>query len=309
MSAKAALGVVVWGALAITAGLGAASGCSSSGSNTDCNRTGTCASSSVVSSVSTTSGSTSASGTGSTGITDANSSSTGGSCSLPNPLPSGGLLYSGGIPAPNCPTTVAYPNNYWFSYWDSTTAGTMDASAFNFIHTADFGGCDGTNDCAFHTSGMNIPGYGAGVGFTLNNNAIDPDAAGYTGLQLWLKGTTTGTRGPRYSQGDNMVHVKFVTALSDGGDPRLGDNYGAYCPTVSDAGAGAWVPCRLPFGGLTRDGFKGLDAGAPDPSSDTFDPQNLVKIQFEFSSYTPPADSGATQQVSFDVWIDDVAFY
>jgi hypothetical protein len=96
----------------------------------------------------------------------------------------------------------------------------------------------------------------------------------------------------------------------DGGDERNGDDFGGYCPTVDpEAGAGAWVLCQLPFDGITRDGFRGPDSGAPDINSDVFDPKNLQKIQFEISSYTPPVDaSNQTQSVSFDVWIDDVAF-
>jgi hypothetical protein len=66
--------------------------------------------------------------------------------------------------------------------------------------------------------------------------------------------------------------------------------------------------CTLAFTTLTRDGFRGVDSGAPAPATDTFDPQNLVKIQFEFSSYVPP-DGGTPGPVSFDVWIDDIAFF
>jgi hypothetical protein len=231
----------------------------------------------------------------------------GGSCSLPNPLPANGLLYSGGVPAPQCPSSIAYTNNYWFGYFDSTTAMTTDAAAFNFTHAPDFNGCDGPTDCAFHTMGTGIPGYGAGVGFTLNNN-LDFDASGFTGFQVWLKGTTTGTRGTRYSDSPNTVHVKFVTGdPADGADTRLGDNFGAYCPTMSDGGD-PWILCKLPFAGLTRDGFKGVEAGAPDPSTDTFDPVHLEKIQFEFSTFTP-SDSGTPTPVTFDLWIDDAAFF
>ncbi len=220
-------------------------------------------------------------------------------CSLPA-APPGLILYSGGVPAPACPGGIALSGQSWFSYND----GTSDAGTF--VHTADFGGCDGPTDCAYHTSGGGFTGYGAGVGFTLNsNNPLPGDAgASYTGFQVWLKGTTSGTRQVGYALGPNFVHVKFVTSTN-----REGDEFGAYCPTASDGGD-AWVLCKLPFTGLTRDGFKGVDAGAPDPTSDVFDPQNLEKIQFEMSSYTPPADSGITVNVvNFDVWIDDAAFF
>jgi hypothetical protein len=259
-----------------------------------------------------TTSSTATSGTSSTSSTSATTDSGGGgACSLPSPGATNGTLYTGGIPNPFCPSTLAsgWPNNSWFGYFDSTTAGTTDAAAFNFTHQGDTGGCDGTSDCAFHTTGANIPGYGAGVGFTLANNS-NFDASIYTGFQVWLKGTTTGTRGQGFVLSPNTVHVKFITALPDGGDERNGDDYGAYCPTLSDAGSDAWVVCTLQFAGLTRDGFRGTDSGAPDPNSDVFDPQNLQKIQFEISSFTPPVDaSDQTESVTFDVWIDDVAFF
>jgi hypothetical protein len=230
-------------------------------------------------------------------------------CGLPSPLPVQGLLYNGGVAGQICPTTLDttnYPNNSWFSYNDGTTdSGT-------FVHSAQKGGCGGPNDCAFHASGAGYTGYGAGVGFTLNNNAIfDAKAAGYMGLQLWLKGTTSGTRGMGYAKADNTVHVKFLTGFPEGGttDPRNGDDYGYYCSTQNaDGGTGDWIVCPIPFTTLSRDGFRNVDSGAPDPTMDMFDPQNLVKIQIEFSSYTPPADSGVQSVVSFDIWIDDIAW-
>jgi hypothetical protein len=228
-------------------------------------------------------------------------------CGLPSPLPSKGLLYDGAGAAATCSQTISaadYPGNFWFSYSDGTQSGAP------FVHTADFGGCDGPTDCAFHAMGSGYTGYGAGVGFTLNGNGLF-DASGYSGVEVWLRGTTSGTRAAGWAKQDDSVHVKFLTGSTDASttDPRQGDDYGAYCSTVeADGGVGGWVMCRLAFVSLTRDGFRGADAGAPDPATDRFDPQNLVKIEFEFSSYTPP-DGGTPGPVGFDVWIDDVAFF
>lgn len=228
-------------------------------------------------------------------------------CGLPSPLPNKGLIYDGGAAAASCASTLDatnYPGNFWFAYSDGTSDGGV------FLHTADFGGCGGPTDCAFHASGSGFTGYGAGVGFTLNNNAIF-DASTYSGLQVWFKGTASGTRGASYAMQNDSVHVKFLTGALDGStaDPRNGDDYGAYCPTTgTDAGGGGWIVCRLPFASLTRDGFRGVDSGAPNPATDMFDPQNLVKIEFEFSAFTLP-DGGTGGPVGFDVWIDDVAFF
>jgi hypothetical protein len=225
-------------------------------------------------------------------------------CTLPNPSDPKETIYLGGAPAGSCPGGFEFDGvaNYWFSYTD----GTGDGGAF--LRKTDVGGCDDTSNCAFHTSGAGFTGYGAGVGLTLAGNIIF-DASGYGGVDVWLRGTAKGTRGPGLTAQDDVVHVKFVTQASDGSDPRKGDDYGAYCPlTGQDAGA-CYRRCHMPFSALARDGSKSIDAGAPDPATDVFDPQDLVKIQFELSSYMAPGSDVAAEPVSFDVWIDAVAFF
>jgi len=107
-----------------------------------------------------------------------------------------------------------------------------------------------------------------------------------------------------------MVHVKFVTGAAGGAatDPREGDDYGGYCPVGGSDAEVCYAECHIPFLALSRDGFRSVDAGAPDPAIDTFDPQNLVKIQFEASAYS---DASGTDPVpvSLDVWIDGIAWY
>jgi hypothetical protein len=190
----------------------------------------------------------------------------------------------------------------WFSYND----GSSDAG--DLVKGQATGGCDIASSCAYHMSGSGFTNYGAGAGITLNSNAMF-DASQFTGLNVWLRGFTKGTRGPGFSQLDNAVHVKFVTGESTdaAADPRLGDDFGGYCPVSGDAGD-CYMPCQLPFAALTRDGFRSVEAGAPDPTTDMFDPKNLVKIQFEFSLYSGP-DGGVPEPVSFDVWIDGVSWY
>jgi hypothetical protein len=196
--------------------------------------------------------------------------------------------------------------NYWFGYNDGTVeGGTMTKKT-------DVGGCDDPMNCAFHAAspaGAGYTGYGAGVGFTLANNATF-DATQFGGIDVWMRGTTIGTRGPGFMPEDNTVHVKFITQTPDGADPRLGDDFGAYCPltVADDGGAACYKRCHLPWSGLKRDGFKTVEAGAPDPGTDVFDPANLVKIQFEFSSYTAADSSVSAEPVMFDVWIDAVSF-
>jgi hypothetical protein len=246
------------------------------------------------------------------GDTGGDTTAASGVCILPSPLPPKGLIYNGGVMGQVCPNNLDptnYPNGTWFPYDDKTDGGTFSSGP-----QPGGAGCDPRHPCAYHVSGQGHTGYGGGVGFQLLGGtpiAMPFDASQYGGLQLWLKGTTSGTRGLSYAQADNTVHVKFVTgALDSSVDPRAFDDYGAYCSTQPGDGgpAGDWVSCPIPFGSLKRDGFAGVEAGAPDPTMDTFDPQNLIKIEFELSAYTPPADSGIQNVVSFDVWIDDIAW-
>jgi hypothetical protein len=196
---------------------------------------------------------------------------------------------------------INLPGQGWFSYDDGTNPNGV------FTHDGEMAGCGGPMTCAFHAAGSGYTGYGAGVGFDLKsmNNAAEPSdaAVGYMHFSAWLKGTTTGTRGNGYAAANNTVHVKFVSSTF-----RAGDEFGVYCPTQGDAGAG-WVQCDFPINAVRRDGFAPVDAGAPPIATDTFDWANLEQIEFEFSSYTPPADSGVGSNVSFDLYIDDVAFY
>jgi hypothetical protein len=207
------------------------------------------------------------------------------------------VIYLGGLPAGSCGAGFQYnaETNDWFSYNDGTSARPVAGQQP--------GGCDNSQNCAYHITGSGYTGYGAGAGITLNANAVF-DASAYSGLEVWFRGTARGTRGPWFTAMDDVVHVKFVTTAPNGtGDPRDGDDYGGFCEISGDA-ASCYMPCVLPFAALSREGLAPVDSGAPDPASDVFDPQNLVKIMFDFSSYTSTDPSAVPVPVSFDVWID-----
>jgi hypothetical protein len=216
-------------------------------------------------------------------------------CGLPTTTAPNPLLYNGATTAPNCGSSVAMPHvGYWFNYGDAT-AGAMETGK------GTFGGCGGPTDCAYHVTGSGYTDYGAGIGFDLNDNTASPavaqpfDATPYMGLQFFAKGTITGTRGPKYANMAQEIHVKFVTATD-----RSGDDYGGYCTIGAD-----WMKCSLAFAAATRDGF----SSTPDPTTDMFDANMLEKIQLEFSKFSQPADAGTLTPVDFDVWVDDVSFF
>lgn len=306
MSARLASGVSICVAYGLLVGAICANGCGGSAASrtaaADAQGDSTSAGDTSVSS-------NEAASSDSPGTTAADSAtSEGGSataCTCPFPstvtVPEAGILYMGEMPIGRCSSSLNATNS-WFGYND----GSVSADAGTFVSAAGLEGCDGPGTCAFHATGAGYTDWGAGVGFTLNDNDAF-DASMFTGLILYLRGTTTGTRGMGFTQADNSVHVKFVNFSAsanegDGGDPLYGDDYGAYCDIAQDAGT-CYTKCQIPFSEVYRDGYLHLDAGMP-----PFDPTTLAKIQFEFDLYSP-ATGPVPAPVGFDVWIDNVAFY
>lgn len=215
-------------------------------------------------------------------------------CALPTTTAANPLIYDGATSAPNCGTAIgAAPRaGYWFNYGDATS-GAQETGA------GKFGGCGGMTDCAYHASGCGYGDYGAGMGFDLMDNASQAaqpyDATAYMGLQFYARGTITGTRGPKYAQADQSLHIKFVTMTN-----RSGDDYGGYCMISMD-----WTKCSLAFAMATRDGF----STTPPVATDMLDVNQMLKIQLEFSKSSPAADAGVSAPVAFDVLVDDVSFF
>jgi hypothetical protein len=306
MSSFNGLKLVGLGMSAALAGLAFTGGCSSSSDNARLGGagTGTAGTSSGAGETSTGGGSTGTAGAASGGTGTAGAGTTAGTggaatsgvdvCGLPTTTAANPLLYDGVTTAPNCNSAIATPRaGYWFHYGDSTVGATQTAAGA-------FGGCAGAADCAFHTTGMGYTDYGAGIGFDLNDDSAQTaqpyDATPYMGLQFWAKGTITGTRGPKYAQMDQEIHIKLVTATD-----RSGDDFGGYCVIGAD-----WTKCSLSFADATRDGF----SKTPDPTTDVLDANMMLKIQLEFSKFSQDADAGVTiVPVAYDVFVDDVSFF
>jgi hypothetical protein len=217
-------------------------------------------------------------------------------CPLPTTTAVDALLYDGVPPGATCLTTLNAPrNSFWFGYDDATSDGGIPRSVVGA-----FGGCGGASDCAIHATGSGFTNYGAGMGFDLRDapGPVPVDATPYMGIQFSAKGTITGTRGPMYASSPQTIHVKFV-------DPtvRAGDDFGGYCSMLMN---GTWTVCNLAFAALTRDGFGNTTVPV---ATDVLDRGQLLKIQFEFSKFSDPPDSGVVTPVGFDFWIDNISFY
>ncbi len=69
----------------------------------------------------------------------------------------------------------------------------------------------------------------------------------------------------------------------------------------------------MPFATAYRDGFCTATSASPctDPAQDTFDKNQLMKVQIELSAYSATVDGGSTVPVpvSFDVFVDDASIY
>jgi hypothetical protein len=178
----------------------------------------------------------------------------------------------------------------WFNYKDPTAGATQTAG------TA-LGGHMGDADCGFHSTGTGFAEWGAGFGFAVNNvgGSLDcaEDDTAYTGIRLWIKGTAEATRTqPDYASAPNTIHVKLATTTC-----RHDDDFGGWCTLDVD-----WSQCDIPFDSLIREGFRSSEFPL---AGDTFDKENLIKIQFQLDKFGTATDPS----VNYDVWVDEIEFY
>jgi hypothetical protein len=150
-------------------------------------------------------------------------------------------------------------------------------------------GKGGATDCGFHTTGMGFTKWGGGAGIDFHNfssKSCPLDASAFAGIQFSVKGTTTGTQGDAYMKLDNVIRVNLNTTTD-----FTGDDFGGWCPLTAD-----WTTCKIDFATAKRVGYATTVTG-------TFDKTKLVKIQFQSSKFD------MATSVTFDFWIDDLAFY
>lgn len=140
---------------------------------------------------------------------------------------------------------------------------------------------------AAETKGGGFTGWGAGIGFDLNNDGTSKhpyDASQYTGITFFARSTATGP-------GSLRVNVQDAQTAPEGGicDPKAAkgcnDHRGSSVTLTSD-----WKQYTLPFAAM-----KTLNFGQQFP---TFMTDKLFAIQFQVGV-----------NVNFDFWIDDIAFY
>jgi len=180
----------------------------------------------------------------------------------------------------------------WYAYNDladgKDTTGTQTPAAMTpGFPMADITPPRGTSTKSAETKGGGFTGWGAGVGFDLNNDGTmkQPyDASQFTGITFFARSTATGP-------GSLRVNVQDAQTAPEGGicDPKAtkgcNDHRGTSVTLTSD-----WKQFTLPFAAM-----KTLNFGQQFP---TFMTDKLFAIQFQVGV-----------NVNFDFWIDDIAFY
>ncbi len=215
----------------------------------------------------------------------------GAACSLPETQAADAVLFSGALRGEVCRTASDLPyGTFWFGYQDAE---------LGLAHRVGLPGCH-AESCSLHVQGpttslVGYSTYGAGVGFPMAANNGPIDVSRFAGIQYWARGTIVGTRGPGYSNSPQMLLLKLVTATE-----RQGDDFGMYC-RIDPVD---WTLCRQELSDLRRDGY----VATPDPTTDRFDAQNLVKVQFEFPLYLDPVGAVPTP-VSFDVELAAISYF
>jgi hypothetical protein len=219
---------------------------------------------------------------------DAGSGGAGGSSSC---LPQVGalsntLIYDGSEGA--CTLALAPPRSgVWYAFDDGTTPEP------SLVSPQAGGRGGGGTGCSIHDTGNGATNYGGGFSLVFNGTAAAPcvyDASVFTGIHLYLRGSTTATQTT-----NNMVRVNVVTTTTSDEfgtcTNACNDHYGVWCPVMS----GNFTLCDVPFGNLSRRGF-----GSP---------ADFSKAQILFLQILAVRAPGAQGGTNWNLTADDVTFY
>jgi endo-1,4-beta-D-glucanase Y len=224
------------------------------------------------------------------------------------------------FPVPSSNTT-----GFWYSYKDTTTCASAAqvpvAVTDSAVVAADVSGAGGPHDSgnacnkyAMHSSisgCQTYSGFGAALHPVLGGtirNAVDLSA--YDGLSFWIK-AGTGTQGPLYLEFNSKECIPAVrggVAVSPAIDQ---DNcHGKLLTSIPTT----WTQMYVPFGTTGARWFPTAGASGSGKSCASGDfceapalnPANMLSFQFALED---PFNQKPALASSYDVWVDDVAFY
>lgn len=167
----------------------------------------------------------------------------------------------------------------WYAFGDGSSTGALTPKTnpnkgLPPTHVED--GARGTSQYAAHFSGSGFTKFGAIMGFVMFDPAQPFDAAGRGGITFWMRSNAP-------------VGIDFPTEetvpIEEGGLCKNGCNDHFTFPITTPAPG--WFKYDVPFNALRGGG-----------GSATWNPRHLYGVNFRV-----PAN------VTFDVWVDDVAFY
>ncbi len=148
----------------------------------------------------------------------------------------------------------------------------------------------GSSKYGAHTSGMGFMTWGAGFGFDLNNTGgampkkLAYDASKYAGIHFWAKSSSPGA--VRFNVGDGNTTPEGMKCMSGGMMPTCSDDFGQNLALATD-----WTEYTIKFSDMTQVGWAMQKLPAIDKTT-------LYSVHFQ-------AGTGVT----FDIWIDDIAFF
>jgi hypothetical protein len=150
-------------------------------------------------------------------------------------------------------------------------------------------------------TGFGFTGWGALMGFNLNVQGLEnrPYNAGTTGgITFWMKSNVPVA--VRFPLGETMP-ISEAGRCADTAESRNCDNHFQYL--ISQPDPGEWAQYDVPYTALAQQPTPVDSTGNTAFGTATWNPGELVGIQFAVPLVA------TAQQVSFDVWVDDVRFY
>jgi len=169
----------------------------------------------------------------------------------------------------------------WFTYNDMSAGGAqVPPMGAAFVPTMIPGG-NGMSLLAAHTNGSGFSNWGAGMGFDLNNDGVNPkktyNVSAFAGITFWAKGSP-------------MIRFKVLVAATV--PPAQGGTCMSNCGDSHGMNIGlsqSWTQYTVPFSSLAQEGWG---------TAAVFNTSTVLSVQF---SVGPNA--------AFDFWIDDISFY
>jgi hypothetical protein len=184
----------------------------------------------------------------------------------------------------------------WYTVDDGTSTNLTPPLGGNFTQTMIPGG-RGTSRQAARLTGSGFTIWGAAMGFNLNqmgSTIVPYDASATQGVKFWMKSNV-----PVYVNFPIPATLSLAepagTCVDSAGEWNCDNLFGF---PISVPTPGEWVEYDVPYAALTQETYRWDSEGNPIYGNATFDPTQLVNIQFNVRG-----------DETFDVWIDDIRFY